>query len=255
MWQSWLICASGSTPEFSLFWVSVWVLGTLAVVFAASCAIFYTLVSRSTSNRQWVALCEWGKDRGFRLRRGPVEETPPPFDGLGESRPSIDICMIGRHVTLLRAHSPPSAPGTASSGRTASIQATSGASAPAAIPHGPAWNLLIRPLEHHWPPTGLRPTRAAQSVVELFALTSFPLLGDTERFVLYGTDSAAAAALSRSAARGLLPLDVGLLLHRKYMVLDFSPRPFDEIEFERMIVVAQQLVAHLPRDGEGDEER
>ncbi len=75
------------------------------------------------------------------------------------------------------------------------------------------WNLLIREIDIDWPPTGLRPVSATTSALDLFSLTSFPLLGASDRFVLYGTGSQAAAALSRSAARGLLPADIGLLLH------------------------------------------
>ena len=35
---------------------------------------------------------------------------------------------------------------------------------------------------------------------------------------------------------------IGLLLHGEYLLLDFSERPFDPIEFGRMLAVADQLV-------------
>ena len=38
----------------------------------------------------------------------------------------------------------------------------------------------------------------------------------------------------------------GLLLHGQHLVLDFSSRPFDRLEFTRMIALAEQLLAHLP---------
>jgi len=46
--------------------------------------------------------------------------------------------------------------------------------------------------------------------------------------------------------RSLLPPDVGLLLHGRHLVLDFSDRPFDAIEFGRMLALADQLAARLP---------
>ena len=94
----------------------------------------------------------------------------------------------------------------------------------------------------------LRPVSAAsqQSVLDSFSLSSFPLMGATERFVVFGTDSAAARLISQSMMRSLLPPDIGLLLHRRELVLDFSPRPFDAIEFDRMLALADQLAQRLP---------
>ncbi len=96
-------------------------------------------------------------------------------------------------------------------------------------------------------PTGLRPTHARRSILDLFSLSSYPALGNIDRFVVYGTDAQAAGSLSKSQARALLPPDVGLLLDDGWMMLDFSERPFDPIEFDRMTALAEQLVAHLPR--------
>src|SRR5256885_1785346 len=60
----------------------------------------------------------------------------------------------------------------------------------------------------------------------------------------------AALAMATSPVRGLLPPDVGMLVHGPYVTLDFSRRPFDTIEFERMLVVMEQLVTHLPAQAE-----
>ena len=46
--------------------------------------------------------------------------------------------------------------------------------------------------------------------------------------------------------RSLLPADVGLLLIGRQLLLDFSDRPFDSIEFGRMMSLTDQLVKHLP---------
>jgi hypothetical protein len=108
------------------------------------------------------------------------------------------------------------------------------------------WNVLVREIETSWPPTALRPTSAEASVVDLFELAGFPLLGSSERFVVHGSASKAAAAITRSSARGLMPPDIGMLLHGRTLLLDFSDRPFDTVEFDRMIAVAEQIVGHLP---------
>jgi hypothetical protein len=48
----------------------------------------------------------------------------------------------------------------------------------------------------------------------------------------FGQDPVAARRLAASSLRTLLPKDVGLLLSGKHLLLDFSTRPFDTIEFE-----------------------
>ena len=108
--------------------------------------------------------------------------------------------------------------------------------------------MLIRQVESNWPPTALRPTSSAdeQTLLDNFALASFPSMIASERFVIFGADSAAARSLSKSSLPALLPPDVGLLLHGRRIVLDFSRRHFDTIEFDRMLALADHLTAHLP---------
>jgi hypothetical protein len=111
----------------------------------------------------------------------------------------------------------------------------------------PRWHVLVRQLEGaSWTPTGLRPVITKASVLDQFSLSSFPAMGEVERFIIFGTDSAAARTLSQSQARALLPPDIGLLLAGDHLVLDFSTRPFDPIELGRMTALAEQLVTHLP---------
>lgn len=227
------------TSDDSLFWISALILSTLAVMFAASCAMFYMLVQRWTAGRRWVMLSDWAKDHRMRFERHP-EKVPTPLNEVKSLLPSLEVRISGKDAMLLRfatltdaalSHKDRSSP----DGRSTRRDPLTG-----------GWNLLVCPLEHPWPPTGLRPVGAASSVVDLYALGSFPLIGNSERFVLFGTDTVAAAALSRSTARGLLPPDVGLLVYGRHLLLDFSARPFDEIEFERMMVVARQIASHLP---------
>jgi len=201
--------------------LTIIVLLTLVVICAASWIMFRTLVARSTSWRESVVLSEWARDHGMRVRSETLA-LPPPFDKAKSALPAIRRYLSGRRGILLQ------------------LQADRDVS-----PIARRWNVLICPGKRQWPPTGLRPTVHERSVLDLFSLTSFPLLGPTERFIVYGTDSSAAQKLSRSSARGLLPPDVGLLMHGSQLVLDFSARPFDEVEFNRMLSLAGQLAKHL----------
>ena len=208
-------------PSFS--WL---VLFTLLLVLGVSVVIFVWQVRRWTTHRGWRALLDWSRERGFRLSRPADKVAGEPFDRLREAKVT----------TLLE------------SGPTAVMQVVTAPVTPAtAAPTEPArWHVLVRQLGAPWPPTGLRPAQAPGSLLDHFSLSSYPRMGEVERFVVFGTDSEAARILSRSQARALLPPDIGLLLHGRQMVLDFSTRPFDGIELGRMVALAEQLVQHLP---------
>ena len=196
------------------------VLLTLIVVVIASVAVFYWQVQRWTSDPTARALLDWARATGFALSRQP-RVAPAPFDMFAAARATTSLEKAKTKVMQLEI---PAAGGTQT----------------------PRWHLLVRELEASWQPTALRPAQAATSAIDLFSLTSFPRLGEVERFVVFGVSSASARLLSKSEARALLPADVGLLLHGQYLVLDFSARPFDPIEAGRMTALAEQLVTHLP---------
>lgn len=216
-----------TTPHL---WTSAVVLATLVVIFAASWITFWKLAERSIEQRHQVAVSDWGRERGFYLQDMEEEDPPAPLHFITSRRLTIHTCLAGRksYLVLLQSFAPG---GTAAPGETE--------------PASGMWNVLIQQIPTNWPPTGLRPSSAGVSLLDLFSLTSFPLLSAADRFVVFGSESRAATALSRSSARGLLPPDVGLLLHGNQLMLDFSMRPFDTIEFERMIVVAGQIISHL----------
>ena len=196
----------------------------LCVVLALSVFMFVALVRRWTSSRVWVSISDWARARGY---RATVKDcpAPTPLDALKNTRLVSQVCVSDGTSSLMRLE-------------------VVGEPSTAAQPK--RWHVLVRQIESAWQPTALRPAAAASSLLDLFSLTSFPLMGETQRFVVFGTDSAPARKLSKSRARALLPPDVGLLLHGAHMILDFSDRPFDEIEFDRMIALAEQLVANLP---------
>lgn len=202
------------------------VLLTLLAVVAASSVTFWLLVRRATSHRQWVALSDWARDSGFRFNRAEPGKVPAPLRAPESLSPVVRLSLSKGPTTLLQVEC-------------AAPQAAAGK--PPVV-----WNLITREIPSDWPPTGLRPANATASALDLFSMSSFPTLGATDRFVAFGTDSAAARLLSKSMLRSLLPADVGLLLHGGHLVLDFSGRPFDVIEFGRMLSLADQLAAHTP---------
>jgi hypothetical protein len=222
------------------------VLVVLLLTVGAASAMFIVLVWRATSHRRWVALAEWARERGFRFDPKPLRAPAPPLDAIRGTGPRARICLTDRRTLLAEIQTESPAPTTAPPEGTPPDEPATAAPPPSTTR---SWHVLIRPIEADWRPTGARPASAPASLLDLFSLASFPLLGATERFVIYGADSAAARALAGSSARALLPPDVGLLLHGRQLLLDFSARPFDAIEFDRMIALADQIVAHLPPPG------
>jgi len=222
------------------------VLVVLLLTVGAASAMFIVLVWRATSHRRWVALAEWARERGFRFDPRPLRAPVPPLDAIRGTEPRARICLTDRRTLLAEIQTETAAPVTTTSETAPTNGPAPSTAAPATTR---SWHVLIRPIEADWLPTGARPAQALASLLDLFSLASFPLLGASERFVIYGADSAAARALAGSSARALLPPDIGLLLHGRQLLLDFSARPFDAIEFDRMIALADQIVAHLPPPG------
>jgi hypothetical protein len=115
-------------------------------------------------------------------------------------------------------------------------------------PQGACWNLLVRRAEAARAGAGLRPVRAIPGLLDTLGFEPFPLF-ESDRFVVYGADSAAARQLAKSRLAALLPADVGLILLGPALILDFSSRPFDPLELSRMTAVADQIAARLPASG------
>ena len=242
------------------------VLFTLLAVFAASWLTFHILCDRATYQRQSSALADWARDHGMRLFQRPPE-TPQPFDKLSGNGLGVRVLLRGKSQTILQlqpqdmAQVGPKATGfwpmeSTSAAfkrllaslvtRTPFLRRSAEPRPRRTIPSH-TWHVYMRQTSFSWSPTGLRPVANGRSLLDLFSLTSFPLLGSTDRFVVYGTESQDAERLSHSMARGLLPPDIGLLLYADRLLLDFSARPFDEIEFNRMLALADQLEQHLKR--------
>jgi len=198
-------------------------LGTLLLILGASVAVFVALVRRETNRRRAVALARWAWSRGLRVA------DPGDLPGLAplkQFNAKVHTAIAGQTVTLARIE-------TADAGLTTA----------AASPR--TWNVLVRKLGATWPTTALRPTAHTVSLVDLFSLSSYPSMMPTQRFMIFGSETRAARALAESAAPALLPPDVALVLYADHLILDFSGRPFDEIEFDRLIDLSEQLAPRL----------
>jgi len=259
-----------SAPTAPMSWT---VLLTLVALLAVSSLTYLILIQRATSHRKWIALSSWARNVGYRYQPRALLQLPEPFGSL-TPRPQARICLTNGRTILLQMQGGPATPGMAARAlhtlntlRAVSTEhserverAAQGADehldvtltpAPATTTGGePQWNVLLRRLEARWSPTGLRPAGAeATSILDLFPVQPFPHLGGGHRFIPYGTESASARVLANSSVAALLPPDVGLLLHGHHLVLDFSTRPFDAIEFDRMRALVDQVIAHLPAPG------
>ena len=214
------------------------VLATLLLVLGVSAAVFVWQVRRWTQQPGWRALLDWSRERGFKLSRpqsAAAAAAREPFDRFEGAR--VTTLLEHGETRAMQLEVPPAA--AAPEGANAGAAASS--------PVEPSrWHVLVRQISSAWPATGLRPAHLPASLLDQFSLSSYPRMGETDRFIVFGTDSAAARVLSKSHARALLPPDIGLLLHGRHMVLDFSTRPFDGIELGRMVALADQLVRHLP---------
>jgi hypothetical protein len=199
------------------------VLLTLLVILGACVWIFVELVRRETRNRRAVALAQWARSRDLRMVGNSQDLELWP---ISQFKPKIMSAISGREMTLARIE-------TAEAGVTNAVASQR------------VWNVLVIKLPSEWPATALRPTAHIVSAVDLFSLSSYPSLMPTERFVIFGSESRAALALAESGLPGLLPADIGLVVAGNHLLLDFSGRPFDEIEFDRVIDLAEQLAPRL----------
>jgi hypothetical protein len=193
----------------------------MLAIFFASSAIFHFLSLRWTRDRRLAAMEDWAQEHGFKLRTAPDAELAPALQSLHSLNAQVEFSLRRDSLVLNRI--------TTRNGN--SVQ---------------AWNVLIRETEVSRAPAGFRPRSRPHSFLDLFSLTDFPAISPSERFLICAIDSRAAREIAKSSARGLLPPDVGLIVHGQFITLDFSNRPFDTIEFERLLVVMDQIQGHLP---------
>lgn len=201
-------------PHFS--WIIFLV---LLIIFGASLAMFLALVRRWTTQRQWVSLAQWARQRGLKFS-APPRQLPAVLAPLGAAGLQIRLCLCDKTASFLQLQTDPPP------GRT--------------IPD--RWNvLLFRTPQPRSGLAALRPAAAPASLLDLMGLSQFPALKIAHRFVVLSTTSSAARLLAHSASRTLVPADIGLLAADQCLLLDFSSRPFDPIELDRILAIARQL--------------
>lgn len=186
----------------------------LLLLFFGSLAMFVILERRSTTQRKWVALSEWSRSRGLRMgRRGDV---PAPLGLIAAAKPGVKLEFQKQGMAIVQLQT--------------------------SVPVERGWNVLVIEARR-WPyaPAGLRPAHQPLSLLDVMNLPIMPTAAGTERFVALSNESRAAKALVLSKTRALLPPDVGLLRMDQWLILDFSTRPFDPIELDRMLAVAKQI--------------
>jgi hypothetical protein len=199
----------------------------LIFVIASSCAVYWMLIRRWTEQRKWLALSDWAAENGFKLHGERNAVAPDVLCTLTTPPPRV----------LISLHDPD----------TAAVQVETLTSPnPEKRNESARWNLLVRKLQTPWPTTCLRPPNLPSSICDFYPSHTFAVMTQNERFTLYSVSSAAAKALNRSSARALLPSNVSVVLTAENLVIDFSTRPFDSLEIQRMDALAEQLVAHLP---------
>jgi hypothetical protein len=210
-----------------------WIFALLMLIFVVSVGVFWAHVQRWTRNPWWFGLREWAARNGYAVHGERRAAVPMPLAGLTLPPPVARVSLEGPRTVVLQVGTPAPVAGDSLG----------------APPVPRLWNVLVREIDADWPPTALRPVWADQSLVDLFGLSSFPALLASERYTEWGTDPSAARALAKSHVAALLPKDVGLVLHGRRLVIDFSGRTFDGIELSRVVALVDQLVTHLPLRG------
>lgn len=213
---------------------SLIILLVLIVLLGASCWVFGVLLKMWTTHRPIAALRQWARPRGYALL-GPDRASVPAI--LEGSDPLLRPVLELRTVRLTKTQ-----PRAASFIQLENVSSAGEGSAEG----GRRWHVMIMSMEANWSITGLRPSQAAHSILDLLRLRTSPSLVESQRFSVMGQEIAPARQLAGSGVRSLLPADIGLILGPGVLLLDFSNRPFDDIEFERMLVIANQALAALP---------
>jgi hypothetical protein len=202
-------------PRFS--WL---IFGTLWVILGASLTMFYLLVRRWTTQRQWVSLAEWARQRQFRFKSTAASELPTALESLREHDVKIRLHVGNDDVFAMQLSTSP----------------------PEGRIEPNVWNVLVRRCPAPCAaPAALRPANAPASALDLLGLSQFPAHAIGHRFTVLSTSHSTARTLAEGAGRTLMPPDIGLLRAQGWIVLDFSTRPFDPIELDRMIALATQL--------------
>jgi hypothetical protein len=189
----------------------------LVLLFGLSLGMFMILERRWTTQRKWVELREWARSRGLRMRRSG--HVPEALAMITFAQPWVRLLFWDEGMSLLQ------------------LQTMQ--------PEARGWNVLVaRCVGWRGGPAAIRPVHQPASLMDLLNLPVVPTPVGTARFVALARETRSARMLVSSPVRGLIPPDVGLLRTEQWLVLDFSTRPFDPVELDRMLELARQII-HL----------
>lgn len=212
-------------PTMQMPGPSFTVLLVLILLLAVSVWVYAQLTHLWTKRRPLAALQEWARANRFRVCKPTQVDLPPVLGQMGQEV-RIGRVLKGPATTIAQVET--------SDGR---------------------WHVMVRELPGAgvaeavapaWAPTGLRPADRCVPWMEAMTRRSFPTLLPPERFVVVGTERAPAEALAASSVKALLPPDVAMIVTGHSVILEFPPRPFDGVEFSRLLTVMQQVVEALP---------
>jgi hypothetical protein len=198
--------------------LSLWTLGVIVFVILVSVVMLLELIRRQTSARLKYRLRDWARTNG--LSYVPVDSALCPLP-----KPLDELASLGKTI-IQRTHF--------TDGKGLHLMQID-------VDQKESFNLLILRRPAQSPTVGLKPTEAIQSICEAFGLPLAPRQVPGVRFTVMGEDWLATRDLADGMARGLLPGDLSLLRTSHHMVIDFSSRPFDEVELTRMRTLATQM--------------
>lgn len=180
--------------------------------------MLHQLCRRHTVGRDRFAVWEWSVNHRFkRVRSG----SPVGVDGLEEIEQTIRVLEHyrsrdgARSILKIRSLSPSGTLRT--------------------------WHVLIQEADDLTGPVGLRPIGSDASLVDLMNLPLMPRLSNETRFAVYALRATDARRVATGAIKALLPPDIGLIRSSDRLILDFTARPFDPTEFDRMLAIADQI--------------
>lgn len=220
-----VLMLSQADPTLQMPGPSMTVVLVMIVMLVASVWVYAQLTHLWTTRRPLAAMQEWARANGMRICQPSQVELPAVIGQVGDGLRVTRV--LKNEVTTI-------------------VQVESA---------GARWHLMVRDLpgakateavQPAWPATGLRPADREVPWMESMTRRSFPTLLPPERFVVVGTERGAAEALAASSVRALLPADVAVMVVGHSMLLEFSPRPFDGVEFSRLLAVMDQVVEALP---------
>ena len=207
-----MIAEALQSPRFSM---SIFL--TLVVCLIASLGMFVVLVRRWITFRFRYEMEQWAGQHRFEIVENPsADSLPPPLNGPEGNGLSARWIFTSEDRTIAQLVLAPSATDVR------------------------VYNVCIAAIAVNTPAVALKPAVVPETILSRFRLSPAASTS-SERFQILGNDLSANLRLSESVIAGIAPPDVAFLFTGGLMLIDFSSRPFDPIEFDRMLVLANQI--------------